>query len=367
MSRCDGVRITPWNSVIANEEDGTGRIYEILDPLATTNVTVLDRAAGTVSAPDKVAQRSAMPIIAWEGMEILGNGVVYGGDELRPGGASPGSPGGSIYKFIPDALYVAGTPVTALAASPLASGKSYALRVSCQATTVVYGQGCESGKAHWVRIDPLLARADAEANGATGFYRPEDMARDKTVKLPAARLCFTATGNPESADYAKVVCLTDTSVATAPERTGGGTITQTVTVQQFVLGGKSFNAFDNVDFQPVRNNSTWSRTRPTATSSPASPTGRTTTSSRWLHPLALGQRLLGGALRRPLQRDGQEGLPVDLPFGRQRSLALPVRRLPHRRHHRDQRLPLIGGTRSEPGRRLRHDLPDAVRGGEAKA
>ncbi len=49
------------------------------------------------------------------------------------------------------------------------------------------------------------------------------MTRDKTVKLPATKLCFTATGNPESKQFAEVICVTDSSVATAPERNGGGT------------------------------------------------------------------------------------------------------------------------------------------------
>ncbi len=61
MHRCDGVRVTPWNTVVANEETVDGHIYEILNPLTTTEVTVDDRATGAVSAPELVAQRAALP------------------------------------------------------------------------------------------------------------------------------------------------------------------------------------------------------------------------------------------------------------------------------------------------------------------
>ncbi len=211
-------------------------------------------------------------MIAWEGMEVMGNGVVYGGDELGPGGASPGAPGGSVYKFIPSTLYVAKTAVSTLAESPLAAGKAYAMRISCQPTTVVYGQGCQVGTGDWVQIDPATARADAEANGATGYYRPEDMTRDKTVKLPATKLCFTATGNPESKQFAEVICLTDSSVATAPERNGGGTSSTPSSRNSSCWAVRPSIPSTTWISSPAGTTCTSSRTPRTATPMPASPT-----------------------------------------------------------------------------------------------
>ena len=42
MTACDGIRTTPWGTVLATEETDDGGAYEILDPLAITNYTVKD-------------------------------------------------------------------------------------------------------------------------------------------------------------------------------------------------------------------------------------------------------------------------------------------------------------------------------------
>jgi hypothetical protein len=85
MERCDGIRTTPWGTILAAEETYDGGVYEILDSLATTEQRVLDRATGQVSAPNHIAKRPALPTMAWEGFFALPSGVVIGGDELRPG------------------------------------------------------------------------------------------------------------------------------------------------------------------------------------------------------------------------------------------------------------------------------------------
>lgn len=126
MEGCDGIRATPWGSVVATEETDDGGVYEILNPLATGNFTVQDRATGaivnTAGAPDtaQIAKRAALPTIAWEGLELLPSGVVIGGDELRPGTPADAD-GGSMFKFVP-AVPHAGGAIASLAESPLVAG-----------------------------------------------------------------------------------------------------------------------------------------------------------------------------------------------------------------------------------------------------
>ena len=110
MSGCDGIRTTPWGTILATEERADGGAYEILDPLRVTDHSVLDRAAGTVTDPHHLVKRTALPVMAWEGIAILPSGVVIAGDELRPGAAAPGAAGGTIYKFIPTTPYAGSAP-----------------------------------------------------------------------------------------------------------------------------------------------------------------------------------------------------------------------------------------------------------------
>ncbi|HEC96758.1 MAG TPA: hypothetical protein ENI58_01140, partial [Nitrospirae bacterium] len=94
MNRCDGIRTTPWGTILATEETSDGGAYEIMEPLFTTEQTVINRATGKVTDPVLIAKRTALPTIAWEGLTILPGGVVIGGDELRPGTDGPDSDGG---------------------------------------------------------------------------------------------------------------------------------------------------------------------------------------------------------------------------------------------------------------------------------
>jgi secreted PhoX family phosphatase len=244
MDRCDGIRTTPWGTVISSEETNDGAVYEILDPLTTTNVSITDRTAGTVTDPTKVAKRPALMKMAWEGIAVMTSGVVIGGDELRPGTANPDDDGGAIFKFIPSSPFPGGDPITDLADSPLVSGSAFALRISCT-TGTQYGQGCEIGNGKWVSVNAANARADANANGATGYYRPEDLHSDPVFSdedFPnAVRFCWTNTGNPDTEDFAEVVCAVDQDPDLA---------TSTVIANRFLEGDPDFNSFDNLDFQP---------------------------------------------------------------------------------------------------------------------
>ncbi len=264
LDNCDGIRLTPWGTILATEETIDGVAYEILGPLNVTEETVLDRGLGTVSDPQHIVKRNALPIIAWEGIAILPNGVLYGGDEFPPGlGANfftPDADGGAIYKFIPDVLRVENDEITDLDDSPFVSGSVYALQINCFEGPVpevgfqeLFGQGCEVGMASWVGVSATFARFEAYANYATGYMRPEDLHRDLMFEAPvdspdAIRICWSNTGNAGSHNYGEVFCAVDFDPVSA-EPFG-----RTVVANRFVEGDTDFNSFDNIAFQPVTGN-----------------------------------------------------------------------------------------------------------------
>ena len=92
MQSCDPVRRTAWGTIIAAEEVGPsantpgGWLLEIINPLDTTDVQ-FDRANGMVvgrNNPGNVAPRPALGRLAFEGIALYPNGVMYYGDENRP-------------------------------------------------------------------------------------------------------------------------------------------------------------------------------------------------------------------------------------------------------------------------------------------
>lgn len=252
MSGCDGIRTTPWGTVLATEEEDDGGAYEILNPLATTNYVVQDRASGQivdaagVTDTDEIAKRPALPTIAWEGLEVLPSGVVIGGDELRPGTPADAD-GGAMFKFVPAAAHGGGA-IASLAASPLVAGSVYAMQVSCRDNRQQFGQGCEIGNAGWIPVGAATARSDADVGGATGYYRPEDLHLDPVfhdeANPDAVRFCWTNTGNEGAGNYAEVMCGVDSAPLTASASQ------RSVVVNRFVEGDTDFNSFDNLAFQP---------------------------------------------------------------------------------------------------------------------
>ncbi|NOT54463.1 MAG: DUF839 domain-containing protein [Deltaproteobacteria bacterium] len=244
MDGCDGIRTTPWGTILATEETDDGAAYEILDPLTTTEQDVTNRATGAVTDSTHIVKRTALPTMAWEGLHILPSGVVIAGDELRPGTGGADRDGGALFKFVPTTPRTGTAPITNLTNSPLAAGSVFALQVSCVNNTQQFGQGCEIGNGAWVAVTAANARTDARTNGATGYYRPEDLHGDPTFTGTGVRFCWTNTGNEGAANYAEVVCGVDANplVASATQRT--------VVVNRFVEGDEDFNSFDNLDFQP---------------------------------------------------------------------------------------------------------------------
>jgi hypothetical protein len=253
---CDPAHVTPWGTLIFGEENGGGstggRLYELLDPLAATDVS-LDRDAGTFSGgsgSDLFAVRPALGRNSFEGVGILPNGVVYYGDENRP---NVGTPGGAYFKFIPSTLWTAGDPpITDLALSPLAAGSVYGLRVGLRSGATDYGQGTEIGLGTWVPIpgsEPDL-RAETAALHLTGYYRPEDLQLDLGELADGNVLwCGNNTGNQvQDHTWGNTTCLSDGTIDEA------GANTATPDIQLFIAGNSQFSMMDNVAFQPGRGN-----------------------------------------------------------------------------------------------------------------
>ena len=279
MSRCDGIRTTPWGTVLATEETDDGGAYEILFPLETTGHWIADRATGdvrdAVNSPTpstRVVKRDALVTQAWEGLELLDNGVVIGGDELRPEGDDDG---GAIFRFVPDQLYnCVGAPVrpgqlcsnviNALDQSPLASGANYALATVCSGTGD-FGQGCEAGRGLWVEVGAATARADAHERGASGYCRPEDLHVDRSFGEFAGgegiRYCWN---NTCGAGFGETLCALEDDMDASQQVFDGdfqqnllstdGIDLAEVFVTRFVDGDERMSSHDNLDIQPFTRN-----------------------------------------------------------------------------------------------------------------
>ncbi len=254
MDACDGLRVTPWGTVLATEEVGlSGGVYEILwDPASNVEYSIIERgtAAGPATIHDSVgadasgvvAKRTALPAMAWEGMLVTTEGVVIGGDELRPGTAAADADGGALFKFVPTTLRAGNTAVTQLSQSPFVSGSSYALRVSCTSGSQ-YGQGCEIGNGQWIAVNAATATVDANTLGATGYYRPEDLEGDPTFTGAGVRFCFANTGSASAKNYGEILCAVDPSPTTAPNA-------RNVVINRFLEGDAELNQPDNIEIQP---------------------------------------------------------------------------------------------------------------------
>lgn len=136
----DGIRWTPWGTIIFAEETTGGRLFElVLDNKDLTSGTVIDRP---------VVGR-----LAHEGIDVGPDGSIYVVDEFR--GQREGF-GGGIYKFVPDTY------------GNLSSGNLYVLKVT--------GNDDGTGQGEWAGpIDASDARNSGTAFGGHGYNRPEDL------------------------------------------------------------------------------------------------------------------------------------------------------------------------------------------------
>ncbi|MGZ8157821.1 MAG: alkaline phosphatase PhoX, partial [Methylobacter sp.] len=281
MTGCDGIRRTPWNTIVATEEVDDGGMYEILNPLTAVDQTLVARGASETidttgnAVTGQVEYRGAVGKLAWEGLDLTEQGVVYYGDEERPGSAGADRDGGSIFKFVPSTLWDGTTAVTNLSQSPLVAGNIYAYQASCQGRTSSsfpqFGQGCEIGEGAWVKVDPANLRQSAHDSSATGFYRPEDGHFDPMYSGAGAKFCWTNTGNSSAKNYGEVVCLIDTNPAGNGDKTvdnasvnshGLTYLADTAELKGFAVaaanraveGDTDLNAPDNLAFQPGTGN-----------------------------------------------------------------------------------------------------------------
>jgi secreted PhoX family phosphatase len=251
MTSCDPVRRTAWGTVIAGEEASDGWVIEMIDPLSINNV-LFNRAAGTFSGGSgaaNIASRPALGHLAFEGLALYPNGVLYYGDENRP---STGTGGGAYFKFIPTTPWAGGV-VNSLSQSPLAAGQVYGLRLGKRSGNTDYGQGTNTGLGTWVLV-PNSSGANLRTAAATlkltGYYRPEDLEVDPMALAAGnVRFCGDNTGN-ESQDHnwGETVCVTDGTLAQA---TTNAAVPE---LQYLVLGTWDFAMMDNLAFQPNRGN-----------------------------------------------------------------------------------------------------------------
>jgi secreted PhoX family phosphatase len=249
---CDPVRRTPWGTIIVGEELVDGWLLEIINPLQTTNV-LFNRASGTTSGgigATNIATRPAAGRLAFEGIALYPNGVMYYGDENRP---FQGTAGGAYFKFIPTTPWTGGGPITNLNLSPLTAGKVYGLRLGKRSGNTDYGQGSNTGLGTWVAVDSAdiaNLRAAAAKLKLTGYYRPEDADIDRRALAQGqVRFCANNTGNEgDDHQWGETICVTD---GTLDEATAN---TATPEVQYFVIGTPDFAMMDNIAYQPGRGN-----------------------------------------------------------------------------------------------------------------
>lgn len=145
----DGIRWTPWGTILFAEEITGGRLFEII--LAPDDPTKVF----------KVIDRPAVGRLTHEGIEVDSNGNIYVVDEHR--GRSTGCNGripcgGGIYKFVPDTY------------GDLSSGSLYVLGIKENTRRDNTGQG------EWLGpIEPSYARESGSNFGGASYQRPEDI------------------------------------------------------------------------------------------------------------------------------------------------------------------------------------------------
>jgi hypothetical protein len=261
LTSCDPVEITAWGTVIVGEENGSnGRVFEILDPLNTTGVTVSGSGAGTVvSDTTHVQFRGALGQLSFEGISVLPNGVVYFQDENRP---SSSSAGGGYFKFIPTNLWSGGAPIADLANSPLAAGQLFGLRLGRNSNNSDTGLANHVGRGVWADVGvstnaaPFNLRALMTTLKLSAGYRPEDQDIDKAALARGnVRVCGTNTGQdiPDSTangdnNFGETFCITDGTLAEAAANTA------IPEYQLLVSHFRDFGMPDNIAYQPGRGN-----------------------------------------------------------------------------------------------------------------
>jgi len=144
----DGIRWTPWGTLLFAEEKTGGRLFEI--ELADDMMTVA-----------AIHDRPFVGRLAHEGIDLDADGNVYIVDEHRgrTSGCDLGQPcGGGIYRFVPHTY------------GDLSSGDLYVLGIKENTNRDNTGQG------EWLGpIDSFDARRSGTQFGGASYQRPEDL------------------------------------------------------------------------------------------------------------------------------------------------------------------------------------------------
>jgi len=144
----DGIRWTPWGTIVFAEETEGGRLFEIY-----LNDDMMSAAA--------VVDRPEVGRLAHEGIDLDADGNMYVVDEHRgrTSGCDLGIPcGGGVYKFVP------------AVEGDLSSGALYVLGIEENGRRDNTGQGVWLGP-----IDAYDARRSGSLAGGASYQRPEDM------------------------------------------------------------------------------------------------------------------------------------------------------------------------------------------------
>jgi hypothetical protein len=168
--RFDGMAWTPWGTILSAEEinPSANNVPDPDYPAANAGLLYeIDPLSGATLARPAVGAR------AHEGIRFDAERNLYGISERAPG---------FIFKFVPDHR------------RDLSSGQLYALRI-------VEDQGDRTGWAEWVALDRAQVEINsdvaAEAAGATGYARPEDVETGTSTgsdAFPGAFLYVAVTG-----------------------------------------------------------------------------------------------------------------------------------------------------------------------------
>ena len=148
----DGSAWTPWGTLLIAEETNTARFRDPQYPQAVAGLVYeLVPSKDDPSVIDQIIARPAIGSKSHEGMRFDPQGNLYTISERTPG---------YIFKFVPDTK------------GDLSSGQTYVLRIT-------ETDGDRTGDAEWVPLDRTAVQIDAsaaaDAVGATGYGRPEDV------------------------------------------------------------------------------------------------------------------------------------------------------------------------------------------------
>jgi hypothetical protein len=148
----DPIVWTPWGTLLVAEETNAASKPDPDYPTAKAGLVYeLIPSASDPSVLDRIVARPAIGSKSHEGMRFDKQGNLYSISERNPG---------YIFKFTPDVK------------GDLSSGQSYVLKITSPT-------GDRTGEAEWIPLDrnavQIDASAAADAVGATGYNRPEDV------------------------------------------------------------------------------------------------------------------------------------------------------------------------------------------------